>query len=74
MSLETGLDFELLLKHTAVSKRHYKGYFYLDFFVGKEIMCWIRCCILGTWYNSSTVVFTVEEFCQHRKKNLAHDC
>ena len=39
MSLETGLTFAMLHKNTAVSKRHCKGYFYLEFFVGKESMC-----------------------------------
>ena len=29
---------------------------------------WIMCCIPGTWHNSLTVIFTVKEFCQHRKK------
>ena len=28
----------------------------------------IMCCIPGTWYYSSTVSITVEEFCQQRKK------
>ena len=32
MSLETGLNFELLHKNTAVSKRYCKGYFYHEFF------------------------------------------
>ena len=28
----------------------------------------IMCRIPGTWHDSSTVIFTVEEFCQYRKK------
>ena len=28
----------------------------------------IMCRIPGAWHDSSTVIFTVEEFCQHRKK------
>ena len=32
MSLETGLNFELLHKTTAVSKRHCTGYLFLEFF------------------------------------------
>ena len=28
----------------------------------------IMCGIPSTWYDSSTVIFTVEEFCQYRKK------
>ena len=28
----------------------------------------VMCRISGTWYNSSTVNITIEEFCQHRKK------
>ena len=39
MSFETGLNFELLLKNPAVSKRHCKKYFYLEFLAGKESMC-----------------------------------
>ena len=31
-------------------------------------MVWIMCRIPGTWYDSSTVNITVEEFCQHREK------
>ena len=27
-----------------------------------------KCWIPGTWHDSSTVIFTVEELCQHRKK------
>ena len=38
MSFETGLNFELLLKNLAVSKRHCKKYFYLEFLAGKESM------------------------------------
>ena len=33
----------------------------------------IMCHIPDTWHDSSTVIFTVEESCQHRKKNLAPD-
>ena len=29
------------------------------------------CRISGTWFNSSTVNITVEEFCQHRKKKIS---
>ena len=41
MSFETGLNFELLLKNPAVSKRHCKTYFYLKFLAGKESMCYM---------------------------------
>ena len=35
----------------------------------------IMCHIPGTWHDSSSVIFTVEEFCQHRKKKKsARDC
>ena len=35
----------------------------------------IMCRIPGTWHDSSTVIFTVEEFCQQRKnKKSARDC
>ena len=27
-----------------------------------------KCCFPGTWHDFSTVIFTVEELCQHRKK------
>ena len=36
----------------------------VTFFIYLRIMCRIP----GTWHDSSTVIFTVEEFCQHRKK------
>ena len=39
LCIETGLNCEPVHKNTAVSKRHCKGYFCLDFFVGKESMC-----------------------------------
>ena len=32
---------------------------------------WIKCRIPGTWYDSSTVMFTVDKFWQHRKKILS---
>ena len=32
------------------------------------------CRIPGTWQDSSKVIFTVEEFCPHRKKISARDC
>ena len=35
---------------------------------------WIICRIPGTWHNSSTVNITFEEFCRHKKKNLARYC
>ena len=47
MSLETGLNFQLLHKNTAVSKRHCKRYFYLKFLVGKESMCHV---MQNGWY------------------------
>ena len=47
MSLETGLNFQLLHKNAAVSKRHCKRYFYLKFLVRKESMCHV---MQNGWY------------------------
>ena len=43
-------------------------------FTKSNTVSWIICRIPGTWHNSSTVNITFEEFCQHRKKNLACYC